>query len=297
MTRKKKLLIADNLIDYLEEEKELLENEGYQVRTASTPEQARSMIEKGSFDLVILDIRLREDDDENDTSGLEIAREVAPKIPKIILTAYPTWEGVKQAMAPNLSGLPAAVDFLSKSEGPDAIIRAIELALDAPIFRKNLLEVFDVPNMMAIPPHLDSMEVDVVTDRLQKSFDKTSKQIIKVQESQVRRATRMHLLAITMAIAAMLVVLLGALLVTLGYISHIVITSVTALLLEAIGILFFRREDAAHRQVRDTFSQLDEMNKLNHLLSICDTIQQEKRREEQRVKVIEAITQKWFGYK
>jgi hypothetical protein len=240
---------------------------------------------------------LREDDDENDTSGLEIAREVAPKIPKIILTAYPTWEGVKQAMAPNLSGLPAAVDFLSKSEGPDAIIRAIELALDAPIFRKNLLEVFDVPNMMAIPPHLDSMEVDVVTDRLQKSFDKTSKQIIKVQESQVRRATRMHLLAITMAIGAMLVVLLGALLVTLGYISHIVITSVTALLLEAIGILFFRREDAAHRQVRDTFSQLDEMNKLNHLLSICDTIQQEKRREEQRVKVIEAITQKWFGYK
>jgi CheY-like chemotaxis protein len=297
MARKKKLLIADNLIDYLEEEKELLENEGYQVRTASNPEQARSILSTGAFDLIILDIRLRDDDDENDTSGLDIAREVAPKIPKIILTAYPTWEGVKQAMAPNLNGLPAAVDFLSKTEGPDAIIRAIELALDAPIFRKNLLEVFDVPNMMAIPPHLNSMEIDAVTDRLQKSFDKTSRQLVKVQEDQVRRAARLHRLAIAMAIAGMFVILFGAILAFMGYISQIITTSVATVLLEAISVLFFQREDAAHRQVRDSYSQLDEMNKLNHLLSICDTIQTAKKREEQRVKVIEAITQKWFGYK
>jgi hypothetical protein len=98
-----------------------------------------------------------------------------------------------------------------------------------------------------------------------------------------------------MAIAGFVIILLGVLMAYLQRIPQLLVTSLTAAVLEAISLLFFRREDAAHRQVRDYYNQLEETNKLANLLSICDTIQSSRKREEYKLRVVDAIIEKWFG--
>ena len=125
------ILLADNDEDFLRTRAEFLEQENYQVVPATDPSQARRLLEQGGIDLAILDIRLRDDDDERDTSGLTLAKEVAPSVPKIILTGFPSVDAVREALRARLDGLPAAVDLLAKIEGPEALVAAVRNALSA----------------------------------------------------------------------------------------------------------------------------------------------------------------------
>jgi hypothetical protein len=107
-----------------------LEQEGYKVLLAVNPTDAKRLLENGGIDLAILDIRLTNDDDEKDTSGLIIAKTVAPSVPKIILTGYPTFANVRESLGyMTTSGMPAAVNFLDKAEGPNAMIHAISYTI------------------------------------------------------------------------------------------------------------------------------------------------------------------------
>jgi len=126
------ILFADNDPDFLKTRAEFLEQEGYLVISAANPTEARRKLETGRIDLAILDIRLENDKDDHDTSGLTLAKEVARTVPKIILTGFPSYKYVREALAPQVDGLPAAVDFLDKQEGPEALLRAIQKALSAP---------------------------------------------------------------------------------------------------------------------------------------------------------------------
>lgn len=123
------ILFADNDPDFLKTRTEFLERDGYQVIPAADPTEARCILERGGIDLAILDIRLRDDDDEKDTSGLTLAKKAARPLPKIILTAFPSVDAVREALRPQLSGLPTAVDFVSKPEGPEALVQAVQRVL------------------------------------------------------------------------------------------------------------------------------------------------------------------------
>lgn len=125
------ILFADNDPDFLKTWRECLEREGYHVIPALTPKDTREFLLQGRIDLAILDIRLNKDDDEKDTSGLILAREVALSVPKIILTSFPTVQAVREALEPALNGLPVAVDFIDKNDGPKALIDAVRKALTA----------------------------------------------------------------------------------------------------------------------------------------------------------------------
>jgi response regulator RpfG family c-di-GMP phosphodiesterase len=128
------VLIVDNDRQFLSSYKEFLEIEGFSVITAHNAAEARKALNGNDVDLAILDIRLANDDDEEDVSGLALAKAPAyHSIPKIILTAFPTptitMEALKQetgSMSPNI------VDFLSKSDGPDAMIASVKHALTYP---------------------------------------------------------------------------------------------------------------------------------------------------------------------
>lgn len=121
--RKLTILLADNDRDFGLIKAEFLEAVGYRVIIASSPAQAEELLSRSEVDLAILDIRLTNDDDERDASGLRIAKEVAPSVPKIILTGFPTYEFVREALNPDR---PIAIDFVPKQEGPDALIASIE---------------------------------------------------------------------------------------------------------------------------------------------------------------------------
>ncbi len=119
------ILFADNDPDFLKTRAEFLEQEGYLVIPAAGPTEARRILEAGKIDLAVVDIRLVNDDDEKDISGLVLAKEVARSVPKIILTGFPSVESVREALRPQLNGLPATVDFVAKQEGPEAMLSAI----------------------------------------------------------------------------------------------------------------------------------------------------------------------------
>jgi CheY-like chemotaxis protein len=122
------ILLADNDSNFAEVRTEILRIKGYQVSIALTPAQAKEIVEQGGIDLVILDIRLTDDSNVRDKSGLVVAKEIDPAIPKIIMTGYPAHEFVQEALSFK-DGHPLAVDFLAKTEGPDALLAAIESAL------------------------------------------------------------------------------------------------------------------------------------------------------------------------
>jgi DNA-binding response OmpR family regulator len=125
------ILFADNAPDFLDTRAEFLESSGYHVLKAYTLEQARQQLVDAHVRLAILDIRMVNDDDEKDTSGLTLAKDpLFRPVPKIILTNFPTFQAVREALGPALDGLPPAVDFLDKKEGPDAMIRAVEQAIE-----------------------------------------------------------------------------------------------------------------------------------------------------------------------
>src|SRR5581483_3228646 len=121
-------LIADNDPEYLRSTKDLFEENGYAVEVATNPEEAEGRLISGEVDLAILDIRLRDDTDPKDVSGLKIAGK-EKSIPIIIVTRLPDYKNARQALMPGQDGLPRAVGFVAREEGPDALLQAVGLAL------------------------------------------------------------------------------------------------------------------------------------------------------------------------
>jgi len=109
------ILLADNDPDYLKSMEDILEASAYQIVPASNASQARQILDSKAIDLAIIDIRLVDDNDSRDISGLALAEYADPKIPKIILSEYPTLDVVREAQLANI-GLPPSTDFLSKAE-------------------------------------------------------------------------------------------------------------------------------------------------------------------------------------
>lgn len=69
----------------------LLESEGYQVSQASNYKEAKTRLRRTTFDLVVLDVRL-EDQDTYNVDGLDLLNTIRAKSPAtriIILTGYP----------------------------------------------------------------------------------------------------------------------------------------------------------------------------------------------------------------
>jgi DNA-binding response OmpR family regulator len=122
------ILLADNDPDSLALTSEYLESVGYKVLKASSPSEARDILEHHRAHLIILDMRLIDDDNDKDRSGLTLAKEVAPSTPKIILTKFPTYQDVREAMRLDSTSLPPAIDFLNKLDGLEKLEEAVKEA-------------------------------------------------------------------------------------------------------------------------------------------------------------------------
>jgi nucleoside phosphorylase/CheY-like chemotaxis protein len=141
------ILLLENDPDFRSVLNEWLESEGYKVFAASNVDEAEELLLRKNLviHLIITDLRVTNDNDPNDFSGLGFARVFATTIPKIILTAYTTSSVVVEALRPQLSDgsdqiLPPAIDFLSKTEGIERLLKSVENA-----FRSFV--VVDVPEV------------------------------------------------------------------------------------------------------------------------------------------------------
>ena len=136
------ILLADNLTRALETRAEFLQKAGYRVIKAGTYDEVLQHLTNSWVHLAVLDMRLVDDNDTEDESGLELAEnEKFRAIPKIILTGFPTYASVREALTPFPDGAPKAVAFLAKEEGLDALLEAIEVAFRTHVRRDRDLKI------------------------------------------------------------------------------------------------------------------------------------------------------------
>ena len=109
-----KVLIVDDYADWREMLSGLLEREGHRVETAGTMEAALAYIDKNKdLDLVILDIRLVETEDNNE-DGMQLLAEIRKRLSftrVIMVTGYGTMETQRKAFKQF-----QAFDFFSKAQ-------------------------------------------------------------------------------------------------------------------------------------------------------------------------------------
>jgi two-component system KDP operon response regulator KdpE len=125
----KRILLVDNSAEYRRSVIGFLELEDYAVAEAGTLQQAVEMLGAKEFDLVLVDLRMRDDNDPNDMSGLEIAKFASEqRIPSIIVTAFPTVELARMALR-SRGAEPFAKDLITKASGAQALLDSIRLTL------------------------------------------------------------------------------------------------------------------------------------------------------------------------
>jgi two-component system nitrogen regulation response regulator NtrX len=109
-----KVLIVDDYADWREMLSGLLEREGHRVETAGTKEAVLAYIDKHQdLDLVILDIRLVETEDNNE-DGMQLLADIRKRgsfTRVIMVTGYGTMETQRKAFKEF-----QAFDFFSKSQ-------------------------------------------------------------------------------------------------------------------------------------------------------------------------------------
>ncbi|HLF73850.1 MAG TPA: DNA-binding response regulator [Anaerolineales bacterium] len=126
-----KILFADNDVFFLNTRSEFLERAGYDVLKAPTLSEAEWLLKNANIHLAILDIRMQDDDDEHDKSGLVLAQQAAYRsIPKIILTDHAYYEAVREALREQPGRFKPAIDVIKKDAGPEALLAVMETAFE-----------------------------------------------------------------------------------------------------------------------------------------------------------------------
>ncbi|CAG1010500.1 hypothetical protein ANRL4_04202 [Anaerolineae bacterium] len=124
------ILLVDNVEDYRRSLRRLLEAEGFGVLEAASITEADEKLKlPDNIDLALVDLRMTDEQDDYDFSGIELAKKSREKgIPCIIITAYPSPESTYEALRSRGVSPPPAVNFVSKTKGPTAILIAIQEA-------------------------------------------------------------------------------------------------------------------------------------------------------------------------
>lgn len=127
---RKRILLADNSAEYRRSVIGFLELEGYDVEEAGTPEDSLEMLATKKFDLVLADLRMRDEVDTHDMGGLEIAKFASENgIPCIIVTAFPTVDLARVALRARRAE-PYARDLITKASGAQALLDSIHFILE-----------------------------------------------------------------------------------------------------------------------------------------------------------------------
>jgi len=115
------ILVIDDERSMLELLEIILTKEGYQVTCADSGKQAISLIQKGSYDLLLCDIKL------GDVSGIEVLKRAKEKNPEsvvIMISAYSSAENAVEAMNEG------AYDYVPKPFDNEELKHTVKSALD-----------------------------------------------------------------------------------------------------------------------------------------------------------------------
>ena len=124
MKKPNTILIVDNKKLVRDSTCRRLETKGYRVFSAGNQEKAARILAQERIDVAIIDIRLVDDDDSSDVSGLDFAANFDSHVAKIILTGFRTEENIRKALVGYLNQIAPAQDVIKKQDGPRAGFRS-----------------------------------------------------------------------------------------------------------------------------------------------------------------------------
>lgn len=111
---KGRIIFVTNDYDTREHYRRLLDN--YELLIFNDSEITSKELRHSHPDIVIIDLRLVDEDDDKDYSGLDLAKKLSRDIPKIILTDHP-----ELSLTPSLAL--SNTYILSKKENPDVFFK------------------------------------------------------------------------------------------------------------------------------------------------------------------------------
>lgn len=114
-----KVLLVDDEQEFLEIMSERMKDRGMDVSTAGTAEQALSLIEKETFDAIVMDFQMPGMDG---ISALKAMKNLKPELQIILLTGYATVEKTVEAMKVG------ATDFVEKPADLEKLSEKIKKA-------------------------------------------------------------------------------------------------------------------------------------------------------------------------
>jgi CheY-like chemotaxis protein len=112
----KHVLIVDNDIDVRDSVSFSLRAAGYGTFCAASAVEARTVLQREIVHVAIIDIRLDDDKLASDSTGFELARDIAHEIPIVIFTAYEDIDNVRRAYSEV-----KAKEILSKKDAGAAV--------------------------------------------------------------------------------------------------------------------------------------------------------------------------------
>lgn len=260
------LLLADNDPDYLETARGFFEKAQFEVRTATNPAEAKAMLEQGGIDLAILDIRLVNNKDKNDFSGVHIARTVASEVPKILLTEWPTYKAAIISLGSSLDGLPRPVACVAKKAGPQALLTAV----------RNTLEF---------------------ESRYRVSSDNLALKLDQDYQDARQQSLWNYWVGLGIALLGAAFIIAGAYLALHDKKYVAILSALAGVLAEVTTVLFFKRTDSANERMDRYHRELLETREMEILLDACGELPAGGMRERCKEHVINAATALWLGPK
>lgn len=114
---KGKILLVDDNVDYLDSTKDVLEDEGYDVITASSGEEALGLVQSRTFDVVLMDIKMP---GKNGVETFIEMKQYLPHVRVIMCTAYIVESLIRRAFEEG------AYAVLNKPFEMDLLLRTID---------------------------------------------------------------------------------------------------------------------------------------------------------------------------
>ena len=119
MSEKLRILVVDDNEEFCQNLADIMEMKGYRVATAQDGFKAIDMVKQGSFDLVLMDIKMPV---MNGVETFKKIKEIAPLLPVVMVTAYQVEELIKDALREGAFGcLNKPLDFHKLFETIEAV--------------------------------------------------------------------------------------------------------------------------------------------------------------------------------
>jgi len=238
------ILFADNDLDFLETRLTFLKLHGYNVIRAANPNEAEAILENQRIDIAIIDVRLINDNDPYDQSGLELAKSVVPSVPKIILSKYD--DHIRKALMLQPGGSHLADDYVPKEDGMQAMLTSIRRVLEI----QSRLKEFDTAGNRL-------KELDI---------------IFKETLYQMKLVNRVGL---WVSVAGVSIIFIGIILAVMNRLEAGALGIIAGTAIKAISILFNKRGDKAYKRLEKLvadYKKFSKFNQLQTLLAACDKL-------------------------